>query len=95
MNSHDWQEADYTDIQLSRLLKNWAGRRMPPPMRGRAALLIQAYRQAESLREPHMPLAGRFRPLSRGAEHPVWSTEVSLASSLLLVFQTAQLRLSL
>lgn len=95
MNSRDWREVDYTDIQLSRLLKNWAGRRTQSPVRGRATLLTQAYRQAESLREPHMPLAGRFRPFSRGVEHPAWSTEVSLASSLLLVFQSAQLRLSL
>lgn len=95
MNSHDLWEAGYTDIQLSRLLKNWAGRRALSPVRGRDALLAQAYWQAEVLREPYVPFAGRFRPLSRGIEHPVWSTEVFLASSLLLVFQSAQLRLSL
>lgn len=95
MNSHNLWEAGCTDIQLSRLLKNWAGRRAFSPVRGRAALLAQAYRQAEVLREPHVPFAGRFRPLSRGLEHPTWSSEVSLASSLLLVFQSAQLRLSL
>ncbi|GAB4495670.1 MAG: hypothetical protein OHK0052_03760 [Anaerolineales bacterium] len=95
MSSHNWREADYTDIQLSRLLKNWAGRRMQVSVPGRAALLSRAYHQAEGLRVPAMPLAGRFRPLSRGVEHPAWSTEVSLASSLLLVFQSAQLRLSL
>lgn len=95
MSSHDWREADYTDIQLSRLLKNWAGRRMQVPVRGRAALLSRAYLQGEALSVPRLPLVWRFRPLSHGAEYPVWSTEVSLASSLLLVFQTAQLRLSL
>lgn len=95
MNSHDWREVDCTDIQLSRLLKNWAGRRMQPPVYARTALLAQAYRQAELLYEPHLPFAGRFRPLSRGLEHPLWSMDVSLASSLLLMFQNAQLRLSL